>query len=80
MAKAGGQLAALHELVASGPVSCPTPSPVDGRYAGTRSCTWTRAASSIATTRTLPGSVWIGDPPDALVELYRRAAGGFRIF
>src|SRR3974377_2257824 len=34
MAKAGGQPAALHELVASGPVSCPTPSPAGARLSG----------------------------------------------
>jgi Xaa-Pro aminopeptidase len=54
-ARAGGRLAALHELVASGRCSCRTPSPAGGRCAATISCTSARAAWWTATTRTPPG-------------------------
>ena len=80
MAKAGGQPAALHELVASGPVFLPH------AISGTRALrrdeivyldpcgVVDRYHANAART------VWVGDPPDALAELYRRAAAGFRVF
>jgi Xaa-Pro aminopeptidase len=70
----------LHELVASGPVFLPHA--ISGTRAvrrdeivyldpcGVVDCYHANAARA----------VWVGDPPDALAELYRRAAGGFRIF
>ena len=80
MARAGGQPAALHELVASGPAFLPH------AISGTRMlrrnemvyldpCGVVDRYHANAAR-----AVWIGDPPDAVVELYRRAAVGFHVF
>lgn len=80
MAKAGGQPAALHELVASGPVFLPHA--ISGKRALRRDEIVYLDPCGVVDRyhANAARAVWIGDPPDALVELYRRAAGGFRIF
>jgi Xaa-Pro aminopeptidase len=80
MAKAGGQPAALHELVASGPVFLPHA--ISGRRALRRDEIVYLDPCGVVDRyhANAARAVWIGDPPDALVELYHRAAGGFRIF
>jgi Xaa-Pro dipeptidase len=80
MAKAGGQPAALHELVASGPAFLPHT--MSGRRSLRRDEMVYLDPCGVVDRyhANAARAVWIGDPPDALVELYRRAAGGFRIF
>jgi len=80
MARAGGQPAALHELVASGPVFLPHA--ISGRRALRRGEVVYLDPCGVVDRyhANAARAVWIGDPPDALVELYRRAAGGFRVF
>jgi Xaa-Pro dipeptidase len=80
MAKAGGQPAALHELVASGPVFLP--------HAISRRRTLRRDEIVYLDPcgvvdryhANAARAVWVGDPPDALAALYHRAAGGFGVF
>lgn len=80
MAKAGGQPAAVHELVASGPVFLPHA--ISGRRALRRDEIVYLDPCGVVDRyhANAARAVWIGDPPDALAELYHRAAGGFRIF
>ena len=80
MAKAGGQPAALHELVASGPVFLPHA--ISGRRVLRRGELVYLDPCGVVDRyhANAARAVWIGDPPDPLVELYRRAAGGFRVF
>lgn len=80
MAKAGGQPAALHELVASGPVFLPHA--ISGSRALRRGEIVHLDPCGVVDRyhANAARAVWVGDPPDALVELYRRAAGGFRVF
>jgi Xaa-Pro dipeptidase len=80
MAKAGGQPAALHELVASGPVFLPHA--ISGRRALRQGEVVYLDPCGVADRyhANAARAVWVGDPPDALAELYRRAAGGFRVF
>jgi Xaa-Pro dipeptidase len=80
MAKAGGQPAALHELVASGPVFLPHA--ISGRRVLRRDEIVYLDPCGVVDRyhANAARAVWIGDPPDALAELYRRAAGGFRVF
>ena len=80
MAKAGGQPAALHEMVASGPVFLPHA--ISGRRALRRDEIVSLDPCGVVDRyhANAARAVWIGTPPDSLVELYRRAAEGFRIF
>jgi Xaa-Pro dipeptidase len=80
MAKAGGQPAALHELVASGPVFLPHA--ISGKRAIRQDEIVYLDPCGVVDRyhANAARAVWVGEPPDALVELYRRAAGGFDIF
>ncbi|HLQ52702.1 MAG TPA: M24 family metallopeptidase, partial [Streptosporangiaceae bacterium] len=80
MAKAGGQPAALHEMVLSGPVFLPHA--ISGRRALRRDEIVSLDPCGVVDRyhANAARAVWIGTPPDALVELYRRAAEGFGIF
>ena len=80
MAKTGGQPAALHELVASGPAF--QPHAITRRRAIRRDEMVYLDPCGVVDRyhANAARAVWVGDPPDALVELYRRAAGGFRVF
>jgi Xaa-Pro dipeptidase len=80
MAKAGGQSAGLHELVASGPGFLPHA--ISGRRAVRRDEIVYLDPCGVVDRyhANAARAVWVGDPPDALMELYLRAAGGFRVF
>lgn len=80
MAKAGGQPAALHELVASGPFFLPHA--ISGRRALRRDEIVYLDPCGVVDRyhANAARAVWIGTPPDALAELYHRASAGFRVF
>jgi Xaa-Pro dipeptidase len=80
MAKAGGQSAGLHELVSSGPAFLPHA--MSGRRVLRRDEIVHLDPCGVVDRyhANAARAVWVGDPPDALVELYRRVAAGFRVF
>jgi Xaa-Pro dipeptidase len=80
MAKAGGQPAALHEMVLSGPVFLPH-AISRGRVLRRDEIVSLDPCGVVDRYHANAArAVWIGNPPDVLVELYRRAADGFGIF